>query len=74
MASNTKNKTSSEQPLSETAEMFQAVADLGNTGILILDEQGLIIFANAVVSNITGYGGEDLLGKGFIDFQGKEQC
>ena len=68
MASNTKIQTSSEQPLSETAEMFQAVAELGNIGILILDEQSIITFANAVVSHITGYGGEALLGKRFIDF------
>jgi len=68
MASNTKNKTSSEKPLSETAEMFQAIAELGNIGILILDEEGHITFANALASHITGYEAERLLGKSFIEF------
>jgi len=48
--------------------MFQAVAERGNVGILILDEQGYIIFANAAASYITGYEAAGLMGKRFGDF------
>ena len=43
------------------AEMFQAIAELGNDGILVFDETHRIEFANRMTSEITGYSNEELL-------------
>ena len=43
------------------AEMFQAIAELGNDGILVFDESHQIEFANRMASEITGYSNEELL-------------
>jgi two-component system NtrC family sensor kinase len=53
---------------SEIAQMFQAIADRGEVGILVLDEDDRIEFVNKMFSNITGYQQEALLGKTFADF------
>jgi two-component system NtrC family sensor kinase len=45
----------------EKAEMFQSIAELGNDGILVFDEDHRIEFANRVVSEITGYSNAELL-------------
>jgi PAS domain S-box-containing protein len=42
-------------------EMFQAIAELGNDGILVFDENHRIEFANRMASEITGYSNEALL-------------
>jgi PAS domain S-box-containing protein len=43
------------------AEMFQSIAELGNDGILVFDEDHRIEFANRMVSEITGYSNAELL-------------
>jgi PAS domain S-box-containing protein len=42
-------------------EMFQAIAELGNDGILVFDEHHRIEFANRIASEVTGYSNEELL-------------
>jgi PAS domain S-box-containing protein len=42
-------------------EMFQAIAELGNDGILVFDENHRIEFANRMASEITGYSNKALL-------------
>jgi len=41
--------------------MFHAIAELGNDGILVFDENHRIEYANRVASEITGYANEQLL-------------
>jgi two-component system NtrC family sensor kinase len=41
--------------------MFQSIAELGNDGILVFDQNHQIEFANRMASEITGYSQEDLL-------------
>jgi len=43
------------------AEMFQSIAELGNDGILVFNENFGVEFANRMVSEITGYSNEALL-------------
>jgi PAS domain S-box-containing protein len=45
----------------EKEEMFQSIAELGNDGILVFNEDHRIEFANRVVSEITGYSNVELL-------------
>ena len=45
------------------AETFRAIAELGNDGILVFDEEYHIEYANRVVSEITGYSNKELLKK-----------
>jgi two-component system NtrC family sensor kinase len=65
-------KKSSKSDIAETAGMFQAIAEMGEVGILILDNNNRIEFANRMVSEITGYSVDDLLGKKFTDFLDKK--
>jgi len=60
-----KEKRLSELNLKEKAGMFQAVTEMGEVGVLILDGQDRIEFANSMVFLITGYSAEELLGKNF---------
>ena len=68
MSDQPKQKKPYEPVRSETAAMFQAMAEMGDLGILVLDQHNRIEFANRMVSEITGYGVDDLLGKEFTDF------
>jgi PAS domain S-box-containing protein len=43
------------------SEMFQSIAELGNDGILVFDENCEIEFANRMASEITGYPNKKLL-------------
>ena len=52
-------------------EMFQAIAELGNDGILVFDEHHRIEFANHMASEITGYSNEELLKKTVLSLLGK---
>jgi len=58
--------------ISERAEMFQAVVEMGEVGILVLREHNHIEFANKMASHIMGYKTGDLLGKDFCDFLDQE--
>ena len=57
-----------QQDKSEIAQMFQAIADRGEVGILVLDKDDRIEFVNKMFSKITGYPQEGLVGKTFTDF------
>jgi PAS domain S-box-containing protein len=57
-----------QQDKSEIAPMFQAIADRGEVGILVLDKDDRIEFVNKMFSNITGYQQEVMIGKTFTDF------
>jgi two-component system NtrC family sensor kinase len=53
------------------AEMFQAIAELGNDGIFVFNEDDRIEYANRVVSEITGYPNEALLKMTVLSLLGK---
>ena len=53
---------------SERAGMFQAIVELGEVGILVLNGENLIGFANNMASHIMGYRVDELLSKDFRDF------
>jgi two-component system NtrC family sensor kinase len=67
MVAQSKRKNS-DKSVSETARMFQAIADRGEVGILVLDENDTIEFANKMFSTITGLKHKELTGKNFTDF------
>ncbi len=48
-------------PKREDSEMFLSIAELGNDGIIVFNENYKIEFANRMVSEITGYSKEELL-------------
>jgi two-component system NtrC family sensor kinase len=54
--------------LSEKAALFEAIAEMGEVGILVLDENNTIEFSNRMVSYITGYKTDELIGKKFTSF------
>jgi len=53
------------------AEMFQAIAELGNDGILVFDEHHRIEFVNRMASEITGYSNEELLNMTVLSLLGQ---
>lgn len=53
------------------AETFQAIAELGNDGIFVFNEDYRIEYANRVVSEITGYSNEELLKRTVLSLLGK---
>ncbi len=61
-----KKRKKSEGPLTLVkkrvdSEMFEAIAELGNDGILVFDQHHQIEYANRMASEITGYSNEQLL-------------
>jgi len=53
------------------AEMFEAIAELGNDGIFVFNEDYRIEYANRMVSEITGYSNEELLKMTSLSLLGK---
>jgi two-component system NtrC family sensor kinase len=53
------------------AEMFEAIAELGNDGIFVFDEHYRIEYANRMVSEITGYSNAELLKMTSLSLLGK---
>ncbi len=53
------------------SEMFQAIAELGNDGILVFNENHRIEFANRMASEISGYSHEELLQMTILSLLGK---
>ena len=53
--------------------MFQAIAELGNDGILVFDENHRIEFSNRMATEITGYSTEALLKMTVLSLLGKTQ-
>jgi PAS domain S-box-containing protein len=52
--------------------MFQSIVDLGTDGILVFDEQYRILYANRMVSEITGIARDDLIGRDFFTVIGRQ--
>jgi two-component system NtrC family sensor kinase len=52
-------------------ETFQAIAELGNDGIFVFNEDYRIEYANRMVSEITGYSNEELLKMTVLSLLGK---
>ncbi len=61
------------QPLEKElgSEMFQAIAELGNDGILVFNEHHQIEFANRMASEISGYSNQELLGMSVLNLFGE---
>ncbi len=55
------------------SEMFQAIAELGNDGVLVFDERHRIEFANRMASEITGYSNKELLKMSVLSLIAKPQ-
>ena len=53
------------QDLQEMAKRFEKIAEMGDDGIIVFDENYKIEFANTVASELTGYQKEKLLGMDF---------
>ncbi len=68
MAYRNSKEGSSAQNIAENLELFQAITEMGDGGILVLDEDNRIEFVNGMVSFITGYRDRDLLGRKFTEF------
>ena len=58
----------SELDLLEASNLFQTIAEMANIGILVLDEDNRIEFANRMIAYFIGYEVNTLLGKNFTDF------
>ena len=60
------------QDAAEAARMFQAVADMSEVGIVILDKDNRITFANLMFLQITALPREGIMGRCFSDFLKEE--
>lgn len=54
-----------ERHLREMVRRFERIVEMGDDGILVLDERYRIEFANTVASELLGYPKEELIGKDF---------
>ena len=54
-----------ERRIQEATNRFEKIAEMGDDGILVLDESYRIEFANTVSSELTGYRKDDLIGMDF---------
>jgi two-component system NtrC family sensor kinase len=51
----------------EATRRFQKISEMGDDGIIVIDEGYRIIFANSMATELIGYLNEELLGMKFID-------
>ncbi len=56
-----------ERRIQEAVRKFQKISEMGEEGILVIDEGNRIIFANSMATELTGYGNERLLKMKFTD-------
>ena len=68
MSEQPKENRLSDLTLEERAGIFQAAAEKGETGLLILDEDNRIEFANPMASRIIGYEQNKLIDNDFTGF------
>jgi PAS domain S-box-containing protein len=61
-----------ERKIQEATQQFEKIAEMGDDGIVVFDQAFKIIFANQMVSEITGIPKEDLIGRNFFTVIGKE--
>jgi PAS domain S-box-containing protein len=61
-----------ERRIREATQQFEKIAEMGDDGILVFDQDFKITFANQMASEITGIPKEDLIGRNFFSVIGKE--
>ena len=59
------NRKEVRQDIQEVTKRLEKIAEMGDDGIIVFDEDGRIEFANAVASELTGYSNERLIGMDF---------
>ncbi|WP_052055841.1 CHASE domain-containing protein [Myxosarcina sp. GI1] len=62
-----------EKALKESEERYRAIVETANEGILLLDSNGQIRFANSKVSQMLGYGKDELIRRSLFNFMDKQQ-
>lgn len=63
-----KPQKNSELDLLEASNLFQTIAEMANIGILVVDDDNRIEFANRMIAHFIGYEVTTLLSKNFTDF------
>jgi len=61
-----------ERRIREANQQFEKIAEMGDDGIVVFDQDFKIIFANLMASEIIGISKEDLIGRNFFTVIGKE--
>jgi two-component system NtrC family sensor kinase len=61
-----------ERKVQEATQQFEKIAEMGNDGIVVFDQGFKILFANQMVSEITGIPKEELIGRNFFTVIGKQ--
>ncbi|MCK5551589.1 MAG: PAS domain S-box protein, partial [Deltaproteobacteria bacterium] len=56
-----------ERKVQEAVKKFQKISEMGEEGIIVIDEGNRIIFANSMATELIGYLNEELLGMKFTD-------
>jgi PAS domain S-box-containing protein len=56
-----------ERRIQEAVRKFQKISEMGEEGILVIDEGNRIIFANSMATELTGCSNKELLGMRFTD-------
>jgi len=56
-----------ERKVQEAVKKFQKISEMGDDGIIVIDEGNRIMFANTMATELTGYVNEELLGMKFTD-------
>jgi PAS domain S-box-containing protein len=61
-----------ERRVREASQELEKIAEMGNDGIIIFDQDFKIIFANQIASEITGISKRELIGRNFFTVIGKQ--
>jgi two-component system NtrC family sensor kinase len=61
-----------ERKIREATQQFEKIAEMGEDGIVVFDQDFKIIFANQMASEIAGIPKESLIGRNFFTVIGKE--
>lgn len=67
-------RVTAQEALRGSEEKYRQLAELSSEGILAIDADERITFANPRVSEITGYSLDDILGKSVFDFMDSENA
>ncbi|KAA0002894.1 MAG: PAS domain S-box protein [Thermoplasmata archaeon] len=65
-------KKKMEEALKESEERYRSIVENSHAGILIVDDNFCIIYANDQLANIVGYKKDEIIGKDFRDFLDEE--
>jgi PAS domain S-box-containing protein len=60
-----------EEQLRQSEEKYSTLVEKGNDGVVVIQD-GLLVFANSRITDITGFSLEETLGKPFVDFLSPE--